>query len=97
MKKMAVLLAVLMLVCTLASCAVISGPEKTHEVFELSITMQGNFVRQSGAAYGANVILSTPPFASPSTVWRPTPSTTIPPRRISAPPCSPISIWISTC
>ena len=60
MKKIAVLLAALMLVCTLASCAVISGPEQTHEVFELSITMQGNFVRQSGGAYGANVIMSTP-------------------------------------
>ena len=36
MRKIAVLLAALMLVCTLASCAVISGPEQTHEVFELS-------------------------------------------------------------
>ena len=49
MKKIAVLLAALMLVCTLASCSMLN-PTKTYTVQEMSITLEGLFYQQNDLA-----------------------------------------------
>ena len=59
MKKIAVILAALMLVCTLASCSMLN-PTKTYTVQEMSITLDGLFYQQNDLAEEMDaVFLST--------------------------------------
>ena len=59
MKKIAFLLAALMLLSTLTSCALLGGSEQTFEVHELSITLKGRFMKQTGFTT-ANAVIASP-------------------------------------